>query len=166
MSGVVDRQLAINVYSEKYAINSVKTKGPAPCQSNEQHWMLWSDECDVWHRRGRGGGVTRAHPRDEVRSRAGHRLMVWVQPGPDFQTWRSDLSYRLTSLTFHFVLNFTGLDWDLEFGLRLVKCHLTITTFLHFSIFRILISLLIPIVIKKSMETLLLLFLNLFTDII
>ena len=37
MSGVVDRQLAINVYSEKYAINSVKTKGPAPCQSNEQH---------------------------------------------------------------------------------------------------------------------------------
>ena len=37
MSGVVDRQLAISVYTEKYAINSVKTKGPAPCQSNEQH---------------------------------------------------------------------------------------------------------------------------------
>ena len=37
MSGVVDRRLAISVYTEKYAINSVKTKGPAPCQSNEQH---------------------------------------------------------------------------------------------------------------------------------
>ena len=37
MSGVVDWRLAISVYTEKYAINSVKTKGPAPCQSNEQH---------------------------------------------------------------------------------------------------------------------------------
>lgn len=77
MSGVVDRQLAINVYSEKYAINSVKTKGPAPCQSNEQHWMLESDQCDVcdvWHGRGRGGGVTRAHqgPRSGAEQHTGN----------------------------------------------------------------------------------------------
>ena len=76
MSGVVDRRLAISVYTEKFAINSVKTKGPAPCQSNEQHWMLESDQWCMTSGGGRGGAWPRGSSGD-VRSRGErrHRLV-------------------------------------------------------------------------------------------